>query len=231
MMLKVIIVEPRYQINLGYIARISKNFGIGRLNFVNPRTKLDGGRAIMYSKHAHDLLSGARTYGTFEKAISDCEIVVGTTGVTEKARKGFRRLYTLDDGIGRLRRMRLGKDSKVGLVIGREGTGLSVGELEKCDMVLHISANPDYPVLNVSHALAILLYSFRSEDFGSLNRDRERERPNRKELEFLFSAFESNIRKKKNIRNRNAVMNVFRKLVTEAQPSRQELHALITALK
>ena len=55
MKFKIIIVQPRYQINLGYIARVSKNFGIKQLFFVKPRTKI-GHRAIMFSKHARDLL-------------------------------------------------------------------------------------------------------------------------------------------------------------------------------
>ncbi len=231
MKLKVIVVEPRYQINLGYIARISKNFGIERLHFVNPRTRLRGSNAVMYSKHARDLLTGARVYSTFDNAVKDCSVVVGTTGVAEKARRGFRRLYSLEEGARKIKGMRLGKESVIGLAIGREGTGLSVDELERCDMVLHIAASPDYPVLNISHALAILLYALRPGDLAGTGDAIQRERPNRKELEFFFSMLESNLRKKRNIRNRKAVMNVFRRVVTEAQPSRQELHALITALK
>ena len=52
MRFKIIIVEPKYQINIGYIARVSMNFGIGKLYFVKPRAKLTGSKAIMFSKHA-----------------------------------------------------------------------------------------------------------------------------------------------------------------------------------
>lgn len=42
MKLKLIVVEPKYQINLGYIARAAKNFGVKRLFLVAPRASLDG---------------------------------------------------------------------------------------------------------------------------------------------------------------------------------------------
>ena len=83
MRFKIIIVEPRYQINLGYMARVSKNFGVERLFLVNPRTKI-GGRAIMFSKHAKDLLLNAKVYKSLEQAIIGCDIVIGTTGIWRK---------------------------------------------------------------------------------------------------------------------------------------------------
>ena len=60
MRLKVIVVEPRYQVNLGYIARVSKNFGVQRLFFVKPRTPLAGKRAVMFAKHGRELLESAK---------------------------------------------------------------------------------------------------------------------------------------------------------------------------
>ena len=75
---KIIIVEPRYQINLGYIARVSKNFGVRKLFLVKPRVKI-GQRAIMFSKHAKNLLLDAKIYGDFDSAIKDCDALIGTT--------------------------------------------------------------------------------------------------------------------------------------------------------
>ena len=52
----------------------------------------------------------------------------------------------------------------------------------------------------------------------------------KKEMEFLFKAF-GKLTEGKKIRNRKAIMNTFRRMVYLSQPNRQEIHALITAMK
>lgn len=229
MKLKVIIVEPRYQINLGYIARVSKNFGIGKLHLVKPSAKVNGARAIMFAKHAKDLLINARIYSDFESSIKDCDIVVGTTGIWKKARANFKRIYLLEEAISRLKRV--GKASTVvGLIIGRDSIGLMNKELEKCDMIAYIGSSPEYPVLNISHALAILLYAFTKEGFAPQYRGISNRSFDERELSYLFKSFGRSL-KGKRIRNRKAVISVFRRMISLSQPNAQEIHALITALK
>jgi TrmH family RNA methyltransferase len=228
--IKVIAVSPKYQINLGYMARVSKNFGIRRLSFVKPRAKLSGTKSIMYAKHARELLAHARVYETFDESIRDCDLVIGTTGIWEKARSDFNKVYMLEEAIKRVQGRKIRKDGVIGLAIGRDDTGLTVEELGKCDIVAYIGTNPAYPVLNISHALAIMLYVLTSRSFSRPRPGMSQQIPDRKELEHLYSLFELTL-KGKNIRNRKAVMSVFKRTISKAQPSRQEVHALITALK
>ena len=103
-------------------------------------------------------------------------------------------------------------------------------ELEKCDMITYIGSNPEYPVLNISHALAILLYAFSKEDFSMQYKDISNRMLDEKELSYLFKIFDKNLEGKK-IRNKKAVRSVFRRLISLSQPNKQEIHALITALK
>jgi TrmH family RNA methyltransferase len=224
---KVIIVQPRYQINLGYIARVSKNFGIGRLFLVNPRTQI-GKRAIMFSKHARDLLDNAVICKDISSAISDCDIVVGTTGILHKGAQASGRAYSADEAVIRLSKLRGSKT--IGILIGRDDTGLTKDELGRCGMVVHIPTNPDYPVLNISHALGILLYLLNSNGLKPLPKEFHARRAPRKETEHLFSLFDS-LTENKRIRNKKTVRRVFRRLIFTSQPSEQEIHALITALK
>ncbi|MGA3020690.1 MAG: TrmH family RNA methyltransferase [Candidatus Micrarchaeales archaeon] len=229
MQVKLIILEPKYQVNLGYIARVSMNFGVRKLFIVRPRAKLDGKKARMYAKHAYSLLEGARVYRNLDDAIRGCDLLIGTTGIKEKAKANFRRIYFAEDAVERMKRLR--SDSVVGLLIGRDDIGLRRDEVEKCDMLAYISTDPNYPVLNVSHALAIFLYLIKrnglrtlyEEGFrrGSLNED---------EMRALLSLFKRLI-DKKSVRDKAAVMSVFRRIIRNTQPSKQELHALITALK
>jgi len=225
---KIILVEPRYQINLGYIARISSNFGVRRLFIVNPRTKVTGRRAIMFSKHASGLLRNARRYKTLDSAISGCDVVVGTTGLRSKAGTSFKKIYLMEDAVKRLSAMGEGKTAAI--LIGRDGTGLRRDELERCDMVAYIGTDPGYPVLNISHALGIILYLLKAGGFRSVYGNEKLDAAKKEEMDYLMKSF-SLLIKKKRIRDRKAVMNVFRRLVNVSQPNRQEIHALITALK
>ena len=227
MRFKIIIVEPRYQINLGYMARVSKNFGVERLFLVNPRTKI-GGRAIMFSKHAKDLLLNAKVYKSLEQAITGCDIVIGTTGIWRKARASFKDVFMMDKAIERLQKMK--GDKTAAILIGRDDIGLKKDEIERCDMVAYIGTSPDYPVLNISHALGIILYLLNSRGFKAVYDDASKGRVDRDELDHLFRIF-NDIVEKKRIRNKKTVRNIFRRLVYTSQPNRQEIHALISALK
>ncbi len=227
MKFKIIIVEPRYQVNLGYMARVSKNFGIKRLLLVKPRTKI-GGRAIMFAKHAKDLLLNAKVYKDLDSAIGDCDVVVGTTAIWRKAGATFKRLYLMEDAIKKLSKMK--GDRSAAILIGRVDLGLKKDEIERCDMVAYIATNPEYPVLNISHALGIILYLLNSKDLKPAYEGMSNRKVDRKEMEYLLKTF-SGIVEKKRIRNKKAVKDTFRRLVCLSQPNAQEMHALITALK
>jgi tRNA/rRNA methyltransferase len=230
MRVKVIILEPKYQMNLGYIARTAMNFGVEKLFIVNPRAKVDGNKAIMYSKHAHSLLENARIYRTLDEATRGCGLIVGTTGIRDKAKSNFRRVYFAEDAVRRMKKMRSG--GTAALIIGRDDIGLRREEVEKCDMLAYISTNPEYPVLNVSHSLAIFLYLLNREKIRTMYSDAKskEEAVSEGELKTLLALFGKMIEKKK-LRDRRAVMGIFKRIMRDTQPSRQELHALISAMK
>jgi tRNA/rRNA methyltransferase len=53
----------------------------------------------------------------------------------------------------------IGDRKDVAIVLGRDTTGLTVSEIQACDLVVHIPTWTAYPTLNISHALAIILYT------------------------------------------------------------------------
>jgi TrmH family RNA methyltransferase len=229
MQVKLIILEPKYQVNLGYIARTAMNFGVEKLYIVGPRAKLSGEKARMYAKHAYPLLKNAKVYKNLEEATKDCGILVGTTGIRQKAKANFRRIYFAEEAVERIRRLK--SRGIVGLLIGRDDIGLRSDEVEKCDMLAYISTNPAYPVLNVSHALAIFLYLLKRNDLKLYHESGMRsEHADESQTRALLALFKSMIEGKK-MRNKKAVLGVFSRMVRSTQPSEQELHALITALK
>ncbi|MFP3278864.1 MAG: TrmJ/YjtD family RNA methyltransferase [Candidatus Micrarchaeota archaeon] len=221
-MLKLVIVSPKYQMNVGYIARIAKNFGIEKLHIVKPRANIVGKKAIMFSKHAHNLLENAAIYNDLASAINGCDVVIGTTGLIKKANPRLRKVYYVDELAERF------KNSKICLVIGRDDIGLKSEELEMCDAIAYIPTNKEYPVLNISAAVAILLYSFRSHIFKEkISHDKEYYR----EKEALFEIIRKRIYNKKGIREKEEVIKIFKKVINRAEPTMHELRSLIIALK
>ncbi|MDE1855956.1 MAG: TrmJ/YjtD family RNA methyltransferase [Candidatus Micrarchaeota archaeon] len=229
MQLKVVIVSPKYQNNLGYIARVASNFGVKKLHIVQPRTKLGGKAAIMYAKHAHGLITSAAVYKTFEDSIRDCSVVIGTTGVWRKAGHGFRKVYLPEEMLSKLKKVSA-KNTKVALVIGRDDIGLTKDELDRCNMVVYIATNPNYPVLNISHALAIMLFLMTQKDISKGYSMDFTQAADKKEMETLYKSFDLIVSNKK-IREKEAVKKIFRRLISISQPTKREVHALITALK
>ncbi len=230
MKVKVITVEPKYQVNLGYIARTAANFGVDRLYFVSPRARLDGKTALMYAKHARPLLEKATVYRSFGDAVRDCDFVVATSGIWRKGRSGSGKVCLAEDAIDRV--SALGKKSVVGMVIGRDDIGLKREEIEKCDLLAYIATDPEYPVLNISHALAVMLYLLKRKGLSVRYRGISAEEGvlDKRELAMLFKVFDGLVAGKR-IRDRSSVSNAFRRMVRAAQPTKSELHSLITALK
>lgn len=149
----VILVEPKYQGNVGAVARLLKNFGLTDLVIVNFEDFTD--ESISRAMGGKDILLNARRVDSFEDAIRGFDIVAGTSSTVTGNYKKFRRIPMIPsdfwDSVS-------GGDGKIALVFGREDDGLRNEELEKCNYFLHIPANPDFPVLNLSHAVSVVLY-------------------------------------------------------------------------
>jgi TrmH family RNA methyltransferase len=160
--LRIVLVEPLYQGNVGSVTRAMKNFGFSDLVLVNP-CKLEGEARAM-SSHARDLLESAKRVSTLEEAIDDCSIIIGTSGIVGSRFDLHLRVpgYSPKEMKERLS----GTDGKIAVLFGREDNGFTREELKKCDMILTIPTSEVYPVMNLSHAVAVVLYEFSSIEPG-----------------------------------------------------------------
>jgi TrmH family RNA methyltransferase len=52
---------------------------------------------------------------------------------------------------------------KIAIVFGREGIGLTAKEIDRCDYLINIESDEKYPILNLSHAVAVIAYAIRKE--------------------------------------------------------------------
>lgn len=160
MPLGIVLVEPRHHINVGYVARIMKNFGVSRLLMVNPIYDMEEARR--YAMHGYHILETA-TSTNFEELRRNSRMLVGTTAL-----KASSRLNIVRDTVSPIRLAELiydiPKKENIYIVFGREASGLMNSELQMCDIVLTNDTGTDYATMNISHALAIILYEITKRD-------------------------------------------------------------------
>ena len=158
MNLRVVLVEPLYEGNVGSVARAMKNFGFHELVLVNACPIEDFASAM--ASHARDVLQMAHSFATLPEALAGANLVVGTTGKRLDEAQHHLRLhlrvpcFTPATLAEKLR----GKEGTVALLLGREDCGLNSQELALCDMLVSIPTSSDYPVMNLSHSAAVLFY-------------------------------------------------------------------------
>lgn len=140
----VVLVRPEKPGNVGSVARAMKNFGFTKLVLVEPCELTEETRA--QAKHAYDVVRNARVLKKFNA--KDYSYVVGTTGIVGAERQCISPTQV---------KKALPK-GPVAILFGNEGRGLSKAELQSCDVLVHIQTAEDYAVMNLSHAVAIVLY-------------------------------------------------------------------------
>ena len=220
MELRIVLVEPEYAFNVGSVCRVMKNFGRSELFLVNPKCAL-GVDAYKGAKHSKDVLESAKTVRTLDCALAGCGMIVGTTGIKLRNKGTIRSVTGLRDFPGLIRGR---KSEKIALVFGREGIGLNERELNKCDLLLHIECSPAYPVLNLSHAAAIILYSL--SGFSGSQAELPARKSELRALLGIFSEMSSKFRRKNNLAS-----VAFRRVVSRAAINEQEARALLNLFR
>jgi tRNA/rRNA methyltransferase len=149
--LSVTVVGAEYPVNLGYTARLMKNFGVRRLYLVDP--KCDMRVASVYASHGSDVLRDAEvvTLAWVRKAH---DLVLATTAIRARRVANVGRTAVKPEEAV----MRVVAAESTSIVFGRDTTGLTNEELVFCDLVTSVDTRTDYRTLNVSHSIAILLY-------------------------------------------------------------------------
>lgn len=154
MNVRVILVEPEHEGNVGAIARLMKNFDLSTLYLVNPQVKL-GNDAYARAVHAVDVLDAASIVGVLDEALAGTHWVIGTTSIVATKSSNLRRTaITLEALAAQIQRRR----GEAALLFGREGSGLSNRELDRCDVAVSIPSSSTYRALNVASASAIVFY-------------------------------------------------------------------------
>jgi tRNA/rRNA methyltransferase len=151
----VVLVRPKEDGNVGAVARVGRNFGADRLVLVAPRAPL-GSEARRRSMGGLPLLRTALRVPSFDRAVEGADLIVGTTDLSTGRSTAYLRRSVSPERFGEIVQT---LEGRIALVFGPEDNGLSRTELARCDLLVHIPARREFPTLNLSHAVGIVLYA------------------------------------------------------------------------
>ena len=151
----VVLVEPSGPINVGSVARLCANFNVNELRLVSPKCNHLNQEAKKMAVRGVKILEKAIIHKNLNSALSDCSRVIATCG-----RKEHGEIPLNSNKEALCWALKSEKEETIALVFGREDRGLSNEELLKANKVISLNTNENYPSLNLSHAVAIVLHQF-----------------------------------------------------------------------
>lgn len=225
---RIILVRTEYEMNLGSAARLMANFGLSPLYLVKPDCMV-GFTAKMYAKHAGGILEKAVVCGTLAQATKGCRMVVGTTGVLRRHRDALRHPLMLEELRERIAGQKWRATDTIAILFGAEGNGLTEDEIKACDMLVTIPTTHRYPVINLSHSIAVVLYALTCQQKKLRHRGEAAEPQQAKALADTFDMLTD--RYASNLRDPPKVKLAFKRVIGRSMPDRVEVASLITVLR
>lgn len=152
--IRIVLVEPAGALNIGSVARVMKNMALQHLVLVHPRCNHLGEEARLMAVHAPEILESAQVVDTLPQALVGCQRAIAATG------RPHTPTFTLEHPRQVLPWLLepTAPDTASALVFGPEDRGLNNDELNYAQRLIYIPANPTYPSLNLSQAVAICCY-------------------------------------------------------------------------
>jgi TrmH family RNA methyltransferase len=151
-LVRIVLIDPSHPGNIGSVARAMKNMALSDLTLVRPRS-FPHAEATALAAGADDILSGARIVATVSEAVGDCGFIAGTTS---RPRSYYWEFTTPRDVAARI--AGLGEENRAALLFGSERYGLATDDLQYCNVLVRIPANPDYCSLNLAMSVQLLAY-------------------------------------------------------------------------
>lgn len=150
--IRIVLTRTSHPGNIGATARAMKNMGLSDLALVSPQY-FPHADATARASGADDLLASAQVFENLDDAIADCVVVLGAS-----ARERSLPWPMTDAREAASRALAESRQGRVAVVFGNEQAGLSNEELDRCQALLHIPANPEYSSLNLAQAVQVVTY-------------------------------------------------------------------------
>jgi TrmH family RNA methyltransferase len=148
----IVLVAPQDIVNIASAVRVAQNFGIERMRLVNPEI-FDPWRIEGIAHNSADFVERIEIVDSLDAALGDCVHAVVLTG-RERAAK--RRVLRPREAAAEL--VERSAAGQVAIVAGREDSGLTNDEIDRCNALVTISTNPAHSSLNLAQAVAIMCY-------------------------------------------------------------------------
>ena len=233
----VVLIGSESSDNVGAVSRIMGNFDFDNLVLIEPKCNDDKrSELISHTKKGLEIFKNRIIYNSLKDVILDLNfnITLGFTRRTGKTREisDNNRSYFKD-----FFENNQSSNLNIGLIFGREDTGLLDDEVKLCNSLIYIPASPAYPSLNLSHAVGIILneiFFYMSKKYNkrlsNLALDVEKEFTASTLIErekFYKEIIESADRKKLFIRNDlDTFRRMFERLFTSPVISKKDLKLL-----
>jgi TrmH family RNA methyltransferase len=220
---RVVLVNTSHPGNIGAAARAMKNMGLTDLCLVSPQA-FPSAEATARASGADDLLASAACVDSLEEALADCELVVGAS-----ARNRTLPVPMLDPRETAGLIMQQPEGARAAILFGRERTGLTNAELDRCHYLVRIPTHPDYPSLNVAAAVQVVAYELRMAAGQALPRQEYRHRfATAEEMELFYRHLEEMLIEVGflDADNPRQLMRRLRRLFGRARPNYNELNIL-----
>ena len=223
--IRFVLVGTTHPGNIGAAARAMKTMGLSNLHLVEP-LHYPNAEATARASGADDVLARAVVHDSLQSALEGCHQVYGMS-----ARLRHLPVPVVDPRQAVEQVQQYQDDTQVAIVFGREHSGLSNDELDRCQHLINIPANVDYSSLNLASAVQVFAYELKMSfnpdiTVGRIGEDREA--IDAQDLEHLYSHFEQSLTEIGFLdpNNPKNLMRRLRRLFNRADLDRNELQIL-----
>lgn len=152
-----ILVEPQMGENIGAAARAMWNFGLDRMRLVDPRDGWPNPKAVAMSSGASHVIENARVVETTREAVADLHHVYATTARP----RGMAKDVMTPEAAMIDAQARMARGEKVGVMFGRERTGLETDDVVLANTIITVPVNPSFASLNLGQCVLLIAYEWR----------------------------------------------------------------------
>ncbi len=226
--IRVVLCETAHPGNIGAAARALKTMGLGRLILVAPERHPDP-QAEWLASGAIDVLAGARVFASLGEALAESAFTVACTA---RSREIAVPMLSAREAAARV--IEVARAQPVALVFGNETFGLTGAEVNQCQLLATIPANPEYSSLNVAAAVQVFAYELRAAALGTaVTSGKPRTRATHEEIERFYEQLERALVENGflNPEHPKKLMPRMRRLFGRAQLEKEEVNILRGVIK
>ena len=128
-----ILVEPAVPENIGASARAIKTMGHRDLRIVKSSMHLDKKSKIL-AHGSNDVLENAKVYKEFNDILTDFDFLIATSAKRRRTNENYIQAEELVEFLVQ----RKSSLNRIGILFGREESGLSNDEIRKCDLITYV---------------------------------------------------------------------------------------------